>query len=71
MTAPELNRLAKQAATQTDIVNGTAEQHRLTGIVFDYAAPLPPMRPHGHDPAHSWEPAARRYRDIEPEEVQA
>lgn len=33
---------------------------------FDPDAPLPPMRNHGNNPRDSWEPAARRYKDIEP-----
>lgn len=31
---------------------------------FEYNEPLPPMASLGADPAHSWEPAARRYRDL-------
>lgn len=33
---------------------------------FDPSAPLPPLKPHPR--TQSWEPAARHYRDIEPEE---
>ena len=32
---------------------------------FDPNAPLPPMRSHGKDIHDSWEPAARRYKDID------
>jgi len=34
---------------------------------FDPNAPLPPMRSHGKDIHDSWEPASRRFKDIEPE----
>ena len=33
---------------------------------FDPNAPLPPMRSHGKDIHDSWEPASRRFKDIEP-----
>jgi hypothetical protein len=33
---------------------------------FDPNAPLPSMRSHGKDIHDSWEPAARRFKDIEP-----
>jgi hypothetical protein len=38
----------------------------MTPTPFDRAAPLPPLPPFPRN--RSWEPAARRYRDIEPGE---
>lgn len=36
---------------------------------FDPDAPLPPMRNHGKNSRDSWEPASRRYKDIDAPEL--
>ncbi|MGK3957856.1 hypothetical protein ACLKOZ_16890 [Arthrobacter sp. R4] len=60
MTAADYQALAADAATETASVKAATAR-----IAFDYMAPLPDLHiRHGR----SWEPAARRYRDIEPEE---
>jgi hypothetical protein len=65
MTAGELNAYSAELTEATAHTVGTTEQARLRGIVFDYAAPLPPMPDYR---GRSWEPAARRYRDLTEEE---
>lgn len=62
MTAAELNSLAAATAEDVALVRGVTEQHKLTGLAFDYDAPLPDLNIRH---ARSWEPAARHYRDIE------
>ena len=42
MTAAEYQALANQARAETLEYQGRAEQHTLTGRVFDHNAPLPP-----------------------------
>lgn len=71
MTAAEYQAMAANTAQEVSEIEGRTEQILLRGIVaaaeaFDHMAPLPPLKPHPR--VNSWEPAARRYRDIEPEE---
>jgi hypothetical protein len=52
-------------AAETTLVQGVTAQQKLRGLVFDYNAPLPDLH---ITQARSWEPAARRYRDLEADE---
>jgi hypothetical protein len=65
MTAAELNAYSADLTEATAQAEGTTEQARLVGLVFDYAAPLPPMPDYR---GRSWEPAAKHYRDLTEEE---
>ena len=49
-----------------DHVGETGEVVEMTPIEFDPSAPLPPLTPFPRN--RSWEPAVRRYRDLEPGE---
>lgn len=66
MTAGELLAEAAQLEQEVALVNGVTDQQRLRGLVFDPAAPLPDL--HITRAAASWEPAARHYRDLTPDE---
>jgi hypothetical protein len=65
MTAAELNAYSAELTEATQQVEGATEQVRITGLVFDYDAPLPDLHIRQ---ARSWEPAARHYRDLTEEE---
>jgi len=65
VTAAEYLAEAADYATETVLVQGVTAQQKLRGLVFDYNAPLPDLH---ITQARSWEPAARRYRDLEPNE---
>lgn len=60
MTAAEYQALAAATADET-----ARMQSATARIAFDFDAPLPDLHIHK---SRSWEPAARHYRDIEPEE---
>lgn len=68
MTAADLNALAAASAAETARLEGLTNQATTSGILFDHMAPLPPMPDYR---ARSWEPAARHYRDLTPEEKKA
>ncbi|MDP9184884.1 MAG: hypothetical protein M3O29_04340 [Actinomycetota bacterium] len=68
MTAAEYIALAAELEQETILVQGVTAQQKLRGMVFDYNAPLPDLH---ITQARSWEPAARRYRDLEPTEKEA
>jgi len=61
MTAAEYLAEAATIAAETVLVQGVTAQQKLRGLVFDYNAPLPDLHIRA---ARSWEPAARRYRDL-------
>jgi hypothetical protein len=61
MTAAEYLAEAADYAAETTLVQGVTAQQQLRGLVFDYNAPLPDLH---ITQARSWEPAARRYRDL-------
>jgi hypothetical protein len=61
MTAAEYLAEAADYAAETTLVQGVTAQQKLRGLVFDYNAPLPDLH---ITQARSWEPAARRYRDL-------
>lgn len=65
MTAPELNQLAQQAATDTARYELLTNQAKTSRHIFDYDAPLPDLHIRQQ---RSWEPAARHYRDLTDEE---
>ena len=65
MTAAEYLAEAADYAAETTLVQGVTAQQKLRGLVFDYNAPLPDLH---ITQARSWEPAARRYRDLTAEE---
>jgi hypothetical protein len=65
MTAAELNALNLDAAAETAAYEALTNQATTTGLIFDHMAPLPPMPDYR---GRSWEPAARHYRDLTPEE---
>jgi hypothetical protein len=65
MTAAEYLTEAAGYAAETTLVQGVTAQQKLRGLVFDYNAPLPDLH---ITQARSWEPAARRYRDLNEEE---
>ena len=65
MTAAEYLAEAADYATETTLVQGVTAQQKLRGLVFDYNAPLPDLH---ITQARSWEPAARRYRDLTDDE---
>lgn len=50
---------------ETALVQGVTAQQKLRCLVFDPNAPLPDLH---IAQGRSWEPAARRYRDLSPEE---
>jgi hypothetical protein len=62
MTAAELNNLAAELKTATLEVQGATDQVTLTGLTFDYNAPLPPLNIAPRE--RLWEPAAVRFRDL-------
>jgi|GEM_PF-4610962 len=62
MTAAELNAYSADLTEATAQAEGTTEQAGLRSIVFDYAAPLPPMPDYR---GRSWEPAARHYPGLD------
>lgn len=68
MTAADLNTLRDDAATETARLEALTNQATTTGILFDHMQPLPPMPDYR---GRSWEPAARHYRDLTPEEKKA
>ncbi|MFF1382811.1 hypothetical protein ACFVWT_04520 [Arthrobacter sp. NPDC058288] len=67
MTAAELNAEAATIAAEITLVQGVTAQQRLRGLTgaFDYHAPLP------ETVRRSWEPAARRYRELGESEKEA
>ena len=65
MTAADYQSMSADLTEATAQAEGTTEQARLRGLVFDYAEPLPPMPDYR---GRSWEPAARHYRDLTEEE---
>ena len=65
MTAAEFLAEAAQVAAAVTLVQGVTAQQQLRGLVFDYNEPLPDL--HIRE-TRSWEPAARRYRDLTTEE---
>lgn len=68
MTAADLNALSDGAAAETARFEALTNQATTTGLIFDYNEPLPPMPDYR---GRSWEPAARHYRDLTPEEKKA
>lgn len=73
MTAHELQNLSAELTEGVAQVAGVTEQALLRGIVaaaeaFDHMAPLPDLHIRQQ---RSWEPAARHYRDLTPEEREA
>jgi hypothetical protein len=67
MTAAEYLAEAATYAAETTLVQGVTAQQQLRGLLgFDHDAPLPDLHAARH--AASWEPAARRYRDLTTEE---
>ena len=67
MTAAELHAEAATIAAAVTLVQGVTAQQQLRGLVsaFDYNEPLPDLHIRA---TRSWEPAARRYRDLTTEE---
>lgn len=65
MTAAELSHLSAELTEATQQAEGIHEQVRITGLVFDYDAPLPDLRIRQQ---RSWEPAARHCVDLTEEE---
>ena len=63
MTAAEYLAEAADYAAETTLVQGVTAQQKLRGLTgaFDYNAPLPDLH---ITQGRSWEPAARRYRDL-------
>lgn len=68
MTAADLNAYSAELTEATQQAEGVTEQVRITGLVFDYDAPLPDLHIRQQ---RSWEPAARHYRDLTEEEKRA
>jgi len=67
MTAKDYLALAAELAEETTLVQGVTAQQQLRGLTgFDYNAPLPDLH---ITESRSWEPAARRYRDLEEGEI--
>jgi hypothetical protein len=66
MTAADYLNIAAELAEETMLVQGVTAQQQLRGRVFDYNAPLPDLH---ITESRSWEPAARRYRDLEEGEL--
>lgn len=65
MTAAELNGIAAAAEVETARYEQLTNQAQTSGKVFEYMEPLPTFPDYR---ARSWEPAARRYRDLDDEE---
>jgi len=67
MTAQDYLAEAATYAAETTLVQGVTAQQKLRGLTstFDYNAPLPDLH---ITQARSWEPAARRYRDLTDDE---
>jgi len=65
VTAAEFLAEAAQVAAAVTLVQGVTAQQQLRGLVFDYNEPLPDLHIRA---TRSWEPAARRYRDLTTEE---
>ena len=65
MSAAEFLAEAAAVAAAVTLVQGVTAQQQLRGLVFDYNAPLPDLHIRA---TRSWEPAARRYRDLTTEE---
>jgi len=61
VTAAEYLTEAADYAAETALVQGVTAQQKLRGLVFDHNAPLPDLH---ITQGRSWEPAARRYRDL-------
>ena len=61
MTAAEYLSEAADLALDVAQAESATAQVKLRAAVFDYDAPLPDLRIRA---ARSWEPAARRYRDL-------
>ncbi|MEO5317614.1 hypothetical protein PV761_03335 [Arthrobacter sp. CC3] len=64
--AAKLLAEAAQLEQETVLVQGVTAQQQLRGLMFDPMEPLPDL--HITAPPASWEPAARHYRDLSPEE---
>ena len=65
MSAAEYLSEAATIAAEVALVAGVTAQQQLRGLVFDYNEPLPDLHIRA---TRSWEPAARRYRDLTTEE---
>lgn len=65
MTAAELHAEAAELAQDVAQAESATAQIKMRGLVFDYAAPLPDLH---ITETRSWEPAARRFRDLTEEE---
>ena len=65
MTAAKYLSEAATIAAEVALVAGVTAQQQLRGLVFDYNEPLPDLHIRA---TRSWEPAARRYRDLTTEE---
>lgn len=65
MTAADLNAITEAAAAETSRFEALTNQAQTSGAIFDYNAPLPDLHIRKN---RSWEPAARHYRDLTPEE---
>ncbi len=62
MTAADYQELSAELTKAMQQAEGVTEQVRITGLVFDYDAPLPPLKQHPR--SKLWEPAAVRFRDL-------
>ncbi|QDG65817.1 hypothetical protein NIBR502772_05950 [Pseudarthrobacter sp. NIBRBAC000502772] len=62
MTITDLNALSAELTEATQQVEGATEQVRITGLVFEYDAPLPPLKQHPR--TKLWEPASVGFRDL-------
>jgi len=65
MSAAELHAEAATIAAEVVLVQAVTAQQQLRGLVFDRNEPLPDLHIRA---TRSWEPAARRYRDLTTEE---
>lgn len=65
-TAADLLAEAATIAQDVALVAGMTAQQKLRGLVFDPMEPLPDL--HCTRAAASWEPAARRFKDLTEEE---
>jgi len=67
VTAAELNALSAELGQAIAQAESATQQIKLRGLVnaFDHMEPLPDLHIRA---TRSWEPAARRYRDLTTEE---
>ena len=68
MTAAEYLAEAAELADEVTLVQGVTAQQQLRGLMFDYNAPLPDLNIRE---TRSWEPAARRFRDLNDDEKES